>query len=78
MNVNTQNCGGNQQNQMNIMNCNTQNGDSTINSNHLHQQSSTMKNIMNCNVPNNSNISNNTIHKCKYCGYTSNRLSNVK
>ena len=82
MNVNAQNCNGNQQNLVNLMNCRTQNNDTIKNSNRLHQQLSTINNVMNCNDGGKSNMGNNTqsitMHNCKYCGYSSNRISNVK
>ena len=81
-NANAQNYSGNQQNLMNIINCKSQNEDSTKNSNRLHQQLSTINNVMNCNDGSKSNMGNHvqsiSMYNCKYCGYSSNRKPNVK
>ena len=66
------NNGGFQQTQTNVMNCNTQDSVNPI-------SSIKPTTAMNNDVQNfRQNVSNNKTHKCRFCGYASNKVSNVK
>ena len=66
------NNGGFQQTQTNVMNCNTQDSVNPI-------SSIKPTTAMNNDVQNlRQNVSYNKTHKCRFCGYASNKMSNVK
>ena len=66
------NNGGFQQTQTNVMNCNTQDSVNPI-------SSIKPTTAMNNDVQNlRQNVSYNKTHKCRFCGYASNKVSNVK